>query len=95
MKKEIEIPELTKASSKGQIVIPTSIREKLGVKEGSVFAITAKKDMVVLKKLDTKMKAEDLKTLKLIEEAWEDIEKGKYRVATVDNFFKEMAKWKK
>jgi len=95
MKKEIEIPELTKTSSKGQIVIPTSIREKLGVKEGSIFAIIAKKDMVVLKKLDTKMKAEDLKTLKLIEEAWEDIEKGKYRVATVDNFFKEMAKWKK
>jgi len=95
MKKEIEIPELTKVSSKGQIVIPTSIREKLGVKEGSVFAVTAKKDMVVLKRLDSKMKAEDLKTLKLIEEAWEDIEKGKYRVAAVDNFFKEMAKWKK
>lgn len=95
MRKEIEIPELTKASSKGQIVIPISIREKLGVKEGSVFAITAKKDMVVLKKLDTKMKAEDLKTLKLIEEAWGDMEKGKYRVATVDSFFKEMAKWKK
>jgi AbrB family looped-hinge helix DNA binding protein len=95
MKKEIEIPELTKASSKGQIVIPASIRQKVGVKEGSVFAITARKDMVVLKKLDTKTKAEDLKTLKLIEEAWEDMEKGKYRVATVDNFFKEMAKWKK
>jgi AbrB family looped-hinge helix DNA binding protein len=95
MRKEVEIPQLTKASSKGQIVIPTNIREKLGVKEGSVFAITAKKDMVVLKKLDTKMKAEDLKTLKLIEEAWEDIEKGRYRIATVDNFFKEMAKWKK
>ena len=95
MRKEVEIPQLTKASSKGQIVIPTNIREKLGVKEGSVFAITAKKDMVVLKKLDTKMKAEDLKTLKTIEEAWEDIEKGRYRVATIDNFFKEMAKWKK
>jgi AbrB family looped-hinge helix DNA binding protein len=95
MKKEIEVPELTKASSKGQIVIPTSIREKLGVKEGTVFAITAKKDMVVLKKIDTKMKAEDLRSLKLIEEAWEDIEKGRYKVATADNFFKEMAKWKK
>ena len=95
MKKDIEIPELTKASSKGQIVIPTSIRNKLGVKEGSVFAITAKKDMIVLKKLDTKMKAEDLKTLKLIEESLGDIEKGRFRVATADNFFKEMAKWKK
>jgi AbrB family looped-hinge helix DNA binding protein len=95
MKKDIEIPELTKASSKGQIVIPADIRKKLDIKEGSVFGITAKDDMIVLKKLDKKMKAEDLKTLKLIEEAWKDIEEGRYRVATVDNFFKEMAKWKK
>jgi len=95
MKKGIEIPELTKASSKGQIVIPTSIRNKLGIKEGSVLGVTTKKNMIVLKKLDTKMKAEDLKTLKLIEEAWKDIEEGRYKVASVDNFFKEMAKWKK
>jgi AbrB family looped-hinge helix DNA binding protein len=95
MKKSIEIPELTRASSKGQIVIPTNIRKRLGIKEGSMFGITTKNDMIVLKKLDTKMKPEDLKTLKLIEEAWEDIEKGRYKVATVDNFFKEMAKWKK
>jgi len=95
MKKDIEIPELTKASSKGQIVIPTSIRNKLGIKEGSVFAITAKKDMIVLKKLDTQMKAEDLRTLKLLEEAWKDIEEGRYKRASPENFFKEMAKWKK
>jgi AbrB family looped-hinge helix DNA binding protein len=95
MKSELELPELTKASSKGQIVIPTDIRKKLKIKEGSLFAITTKKNMVVLKKIDTKMKAEDLKTLKLIEEAWEDIEKGRYKVASTDNFFKELAKWKK
>jgi len=73
MKKEIEIPELAKTSSKGQIVIPTVIRKKLGIREGSVFGITAKNDMIVLKKIDTKMKAEDMKTLKLIEEAWKDM----------------------
>ena len=95
MKKDIEIPELTRASSKGQIVIPTDIRKKFGIKEGSILGITAKNDMIVLKKLDTKMKPEDLKTLKLIEEAWKDIEEGRYKVATVDNFFKEMAKWKR
>jgi AbrB family looped-hinge helix DNA binding protein len=95
MKKEIDIPELTKASSKGQIVIPTDMRKKLGIKEGSVFGITAKDDMIVLKKLDKKIKAEDLRTLKLLEEAWKDIEEGRYKRATPKNFFKEMAKWKK
>lgn len=94
MKKETELPELTKASSKGQIVIPTDIREKLKIKEGTVFAISSKNNMIVLKKLDTKIKAEDLKTLKLLEEAWEDIENGRYKVATIDNFFKELATWK-
>ncbi|MBI1978899.1 MAG: AbrB/MazE/SpoVT family DNA-binding domain-containing protein [Candidatus Aenigmarchaeota archaeon] len=94
MKKEqFEIPELTRVSSKGQIVIPTDVRKKLGIKEGSTFAVTSKKDMIVMKKLDTKMKPEDLKTLKLIEEAWEDIEKGRYKVYPVREFFKELKKW--
>jgi AbrB family looped-hinge helix DNA binding protein len=93
--REIESPELTKMSSKGQIVIPTGLRKKMQIKEGTIFAVSAKKDILVLKKLDTKMKAEDLRTLKLLEEAWDDIAKGRYKVATVDDFFKEMAKWKK
>lgn len=92
-KEEFEVPELTRASSKGQVVIPTDVRKRLGIKEGSIFAVTSKKDMVVLKKLDTKMKPEDLKTLKLIEEAWEDIEKGRYKVYPVRKFFKELKKW--
>ena len=93
MKKEIEIPELTKASSKGQIVIPGNLRRKMGIKEGSVFAVSAKKDMIVLKKLETGIKAEDLKTLKLIEEAWDDIENGRYKVYFKEAFFKEFKKW--
>jgi len=93
MKKQIQIPELTKASSKGQIVIPTDIRRKMKIKEGSVFAISAKKNILVLKKLDTNMKPEDLKTLKLLEEAWEDIEKGRYKIYSKETFFKEFKKW--
>lgn len=96
MKKEhFGLPKLTRASSKGQVVIPTDIRKKLKISEGSVFAVTSKKDMIVLKKLDTKMKSGDLMTLKLIEEAWEDIEKGRYKRATPERFFEELARWKK
>ena len=93
MRKQIEVPELTKASSKGQIVIPTNIRRKLKIKEGSVFAISARKNILVLKKLETGMKPEDLKTLKLLEEAWEDIERGRYKVYPKEAFFKEFKKW--
>jgi AbrB family looped-hinge helix DNA binding protein len=91
--KESKLPELTKASSKGQIVIPSMVRRQLGIKRGSVFAVSARKDMIVLKKLETGMKPEDLKTLKLIEEAWNDIEEGRYRVYSRRAFFKEFKKW--
>ena len=91
--REIRIPELTKASSKGQIVIPSIVRRQLGIKKGSVFAVSASKDMIVLKRLETGMKPEDLKTLKRIEEAWSDIEKGRYKVYSRKAFFKEFKKW--
>jgi AbrB family looped-hinge helix DNA binding protein len=95
MKKDIELPKLTKVSSKGQIVIPQDIRTKFGLTKGSILAISAQKNVIAMKKLDTEMKTEDLKTLKLIEEAWKDIEEGRYKSATPDKFFKELAKWKK
>jgi len=95
MKKEIEpeLPELTRVSSKGQVVIPTKVRKRMGLKEGSVFAISAKKNIVVLKKLDKTMTEEDLRTLKSIEEAWKEIKEGKFRRMPVEDFLKELKKW--
>ena len=94
MKKEIEIPELTKVSSKGQVVIPTNVRKKLGIKEGSVFAMMSpKKNMIVLKKLDNRLLKEDLATLKSVEEAWKDIKRGKFRRMSKEDFLKELNKW--
>jgi len=93
MKNDIELPELTRVSSKGQVVIPYEIRKKFGIRKGSILAISAKKDVIAMKKLDTEMEVEDLKTLKLIEEAWKDIEEGRYKVYKKDEFFKEFSKW--
>jgi len=95
MKKHIVLPEIARASSRGQIVIPRDIRAMVGVREGSSFAVSARKDTIILKKLNTQMTEDDLRTLKLVEEAWKDIEEGRYKRATPSNFFKEMAKWKK
>ena len=44
--------EITKVSSKGQIVIPSRIREKLGIAEGSTIALEVVDDMAVIKKID-------------------------------------------
>lgn len=39
----------TKMSSKGQVVIPEEIRERLGLKAGSQFVVLGDKDVVILK----------------------------------------------
>ncbi len=95
MPNQVQEIEFTKASSKGQIVIPTKIRKKFNIKEGSVLAIAAQKDMIVLKKMESRLSSEDLKSLKLVEEAWKDIEEGRYSVRSKEAFFKELKDWQK
>ena len=43
----------TKMSSKGQVVIPEEIRDRLGVKPGARFVVVGDKDVVVLKAVGT------------------------------------------
>ena len=86
--------EITKVSSKGQLVLPKSIREKFGIKKGSLLAITpAKKDLIVLKKITSPILKEDILTLKNVEKAWEEIEKGEFRKASKIDFIEELTKW--
>jgi AbrB family looped-hinge helix DNA binding protein len=44
--------ELTKISSKGQIVIPLKIRNQLGMDEGSMIVIEKVNNVAVIKKVD-------------------------------------------
>ncbi len=85
--------EFTKTSSKGQIVIPSKIRKKLNIGSGSLLAITAQDGLIILKKVSSNISSKDMMILKLIEEAWEDIDKGKYKVRSNDDFFKEFREW--
>lgn len=41
----------TKMSSKGQIVIPEEIRQRIGLDSGDQFLVFAENDVVILKKL--------------------------------------------
>lgn len=41
----------TKMSSKGQVVIPESIRKQLNLKVGSQFVVVGEKDVVILKNI--------------------------------------------
>jgi AbrB family looped-hinge helix DNA binding protein len=41
----------TKMTSKGQVVIPETIRKKLGLKPGTQFMVMAERDIVLLQEL--------------------------------------------
>lgn len=65
--------ELTKASSRGQIVIPQDLREEMNVKEGTLFAVFGSGDTIILKKIKTPTKE------KLIKDLEEIAKKGRKR----------------
>ena len=90
----IEKLDMTRVSSKGQLVIPKDIRERMKLKEGSILAVVPYGDMVVLKKVDNKISEEDVRTLRRVDEAWEDIEKGRYKKARVEDFLKKLRTWR-
>ncbi len=88
----IEI-DITRLSSKGQVVIPTSMRK--GFKEGEKLMIIKSNDKIILKKaseMDEQFK-EDIEFARRTEEARERIEAGKGITMDFDEFIKEMKKW--
>lgn len=44
--------EITSVSSRGQVVIPQSLRDRLKIKEGEKFIVIGEEDTIVLKKLE-------------------------------------------
>lgn len=64
--------EITKISSKGQIVIPQKIRDELEINEGSIVAIEKMKDLVVIKKIDMDL-------VKQFKKGLEDLKSGRIR----------------
>ena len=47
----MEILATTRMSSKGQVVIPESIRKRLDLKEGAQFLVVGDEDVVILKRV--------------------------------------------
>ncbi len=82
--------EITKLSSKGQVVIPERVRDGLDV--GTAFAVRRKKNLIILKKLDG-LTAEEKEELQEIEKTWKEIDEGKCESYTTEEFFKELNTW--
>ncbi len=82
--------EITKLSTKGQIVIPEEIRKNLEV--GTPFTVTKKDNLIILKSVKGLTKKEN-EELKEINEIWKDIDAGKGLTQSKQEFLKEMNAW--
>lgn len=85
--------DITKMSSKGQVVIPQELRE--GFSEGDKIVVIRNQDQIILKKANAmdKQLAEDIEFAERTAEAWKEIEEGKGVRMSVDDFLKEMETW--
>lgn len=60
----MEAFEVTKLSSKGQIVLPQAIRKRLELMEGAKFVVMGEKDVIILKRLEMPAKEQVRKLMK-------------------------------
>jgi bifunctional DNA-binding transcriptional regulator/antitoxin component of YhaV-PrlF toxin-antitoxin module len=84
---------LTRISSKGQVVIPSDMREDF--KEGEELFIIKDEDRIVLTratKISEQMR-EDLDFAKKTDEALKRIESGEGNKMNFDDFINEMKRW--
>ncbi len=84
---------ITKMSSKGQIVIPSEMRKNFSKNEK--FVLIQNKDQIILKKAAdfNKELEEDLIFAKRTEEAFRRYEKGKFKKKSDNEFLEELNKW--
>jgi len=86
--------DITKMSSKGQVVIPQELRK--GINEGDKLVVIRNNDQIIIKKADKfdKNLEEDLEAAKQTEEAWKDIGNGKFKKMSPEDFLKEIKSFK-
>ncbi|MCD6512374.1 MAG: AbrB/MazE/SpoVT family DNA-binding domain-containing protein [Thermoplasmata archaeon] len=84
---------MTKMSSKGQIVIPAEIRKYFS--KGEKFVIIKEGDLIILKSTKNMDKnfEEDLEFAKRTEDAFKRYEKGEFKEVSDEEFLKMLEEW--
>ncbi len=82
--------EITKLSTKGQIVIPEKLR--VGMDVGEAFVVVKKDNLIVLRKIDGLNKNE-MEELEELQKIWNEIDEGNCKTSTKDELIKEMEAW--
>ncbi len=82
--------EITKLSTKGQVVIPEIARRNLEV--GTAFIVVRKRDLIILKEVEG-LSDWEIKEMQELDKIWKEIDMGKKVTKSRDEFFKEMDSW--
>ena len=84
---------IAKMSTKGQIVIPSSLRKDF--QSGEEFLMVKAEGKIVIKKISDLAKdfREDLKFADSVDKAWEEYETGKFNSMSKSDFLEELDKW--
>lgn len=85
--------DITKISSKGQIVIPQDMRKRF--KQGEKLLIIEENDQLILKSTKNLRKnlEEDIEFAKRTEAAWKEMDKRNYEEMDFDDFLEEAKRW--
>ncbi len=85
--------DMTRMSSKGQIVIPVEMRKD--IEEGEKLVIIKNGHQIIIEKVSDVDKnfEEDMKFAKRTEEAWKSYERGEFKKMDYDDFLDEIEKW--
>ena len=84
---------ITRMSTKGQIVIPTDLRNEFPT--GEKLIVIKNKNQLIIKKaseLESNLE-EDLEFARRTEEAWKRYEKGEFISMDSEDFLAEIEKW--
>ncbi|MBI5393490.1 AbrB/MazE/SpoVT family DNA-binding domain-containing protein [Candidatus Woesearchaeota archaeon] len=81
---------ITKVSTKGQIVIPTYLRDD--VETGDEFLMIKDDGRIILKSMKSLASSirDDLAFAKEVEKAWQEYDKGKFVKKSKEDFLKEL-----
>ncbi|MBS3072080.1 AbrB/MazE/SpoVT family DNA-binding domain-containing protein [Candidatus Pacearchaeota archaeon] len=85
--------DVSKISSKGQVVIPARLRGRYKEGENIIF-IDDGKNLILKKETEIdKSLREDIEFAKRTEQGWKDIEEGRSTNVEFEEFIKEIKKW--
>jgi len=82
--------EITKLSTKGQVVIPEQIRQ--GIDAGTAFVVTRQNNLIILKEVE-ELTEEEVVEMKELDKIWEEIDSGECESYTEKEFFEKMKEW--